>query len=89
MSRGPRKSKEVREAEARELELYAMKRSEFHPRLCCRGCGGFGVATKWLPGVGPVCPECFDHVDFDGRATPAEPGTTAVGATPQLALFEN
>lgn len=83
--------KEVIEAEARDHELYAMKRSEFHPRLCCQGCGGFGIATKWISGVGPVCPECFDHFDFDGRATPAATpmGTTAVGQAAQLALFES
>jgi len=95
-----RAEREVRKA-ARELKRTAqesydaknsgdleMKRSEFTTSGCAR-CHGFGIATKWLPGVGPVCPECFDHCDFDGRATPAEPGTAAVVQPDQLALFES
>jgi hypothetical protein len=85
----------ARELKAKAQESYdaknggdlEMKRSEFHPRLCCQGCGGFGIATKLLHGVGPVCPEC--EKNFDGRATPAEPGTTAVVQPDQLALFES
>jgi len=86
----------ARELKAKAQENYdaknggdhEMRRSEFTTSGCAR-CHGFGIATKWLPGVGPVCPECFDHCDFDGRATPAEPGTAAVVQPDQLALFES
>jgi hypothetical protein len=73
--------------DAKNGGVHEMKISVFHPRLCCQGCGGFGIATRWLPGVGPVCPECLDKAD--GRATPAEQGTTAVVQSDQLALFES
>jgi len=57
MSRGPRKSKEVREAEARDRELYAMKRSEFKPSLRCKLCGE-GSMEVAVPGLGFVCWKC-------------------------------
>ncbi len=90
MSRGPRKSKEVREAEARDRERYAMKRSEAEPRhlIFCSICGDLKNWAQFMPGSPPVCCDC-DSQRKHGRATPAEPRTTALGATPQLALFES
>jgi len=88
MSRGPQKSKEALKAEARDRERYAMKRSEFRPSLNCRGCGR-SIPEHWIPGRGPVCSDCLPLFDVDGRATPAEPGTTAEGQAAQLALFQS